>query len=776
MATKVTGSVSTNPSKYEFYILWEEDNIDTLNNTSDVTVSVYCRDKSDYHSNTSVATMQVKIDTQTHSKQTGLTVNLDSNIARQVGSSRTTTVTHNADGTKSIQIKVGEAVAASSGALGSGGGFGPTSGTLTTTIVLTNIPREATIVGTPDFVIGASIPITILNPATAYVRAKTYVNGTLIKTQDLGQVTSSTLTFNSGEITAMYDEVPDALSIGAVIQLESFSDSGYTTQIGVDKDKAVTASINQTTNKPTFTTYTIGNKDKTVVVQDKYSNTLISSSTNTLVGSNDQRLISGVSDVRAVITSGNKMVALNSATPSRYRLTGGAKVAEQNYSPSSTVNIDITEVITKDFSVAAIDSRGLLTTVLSSLSNLADWSPVTLGGIILTRSALPSTNVSLDFTGTFWKHYFGGGANGVNNAVVMHYRYKETTDAWAAQTWIRITPTDDGSGNLSYALPLKSADNEGGSNVAFDNAKSYNIEVRIYDKLSQKIVEATLSKGIPHFFEHKNGVAVNGFYDDGLNPGLQVNGEFYRDGVSLTDLLSTIAGYNSSGWTPVTDSWAYASVDGSIGVITIPSNGTTKYSVGMRIKLTQTTVKYFIVVAVTATTLTVYGGTDYTLANAAISAISFSCHKSPLGFPMSPAKWTVTYSDTTQRTPAASTTISQVTNAQIDAPIGLWEVVVSQAVKCQRPGGTGISFKNGLSDATNTFYDNEFILHVDGNWTSGTGSISLSGVHRFSKLLALTVKDTLYWNHVVSTVSNSPTITYSNDLSTFKIELICAYL
>lgn len=84
-----------------------------------------------------------------------------------------------------------------------------------------------------------------------------------------------------------------------------------------------------------------------------------------------------------------------------------------------------------------------------------------------------------------------------------------------------------------------------------------------------------------------------------------------------------------SGWREVTDSWAYASAT----TITVPTDATTKYSVGDKIRLTQTTVKYFYIVAVAATTLTITGGTDYTLANAAISDISYSKASSPLGFP-----------------------------------------------------------------------------------------------------------------------------------------------
>lgn len=86
---------------------------------------------------------------------------------------------------------------------------------------------------------------------------------------------------------------------------------------------------------------------------------------------------------------------------------------------------------------------------------------------------------------------------------------------------------------------------------------------------------------------------------------------------------------SDSGWREVTDAWSYDSPT----TITVPSDATTKYSIGDKIKLTQTTVKYFYVVGVASTTLTITGGTDYTLVNAAISDVSYSKVATPLDFP-----------------------------------------------------------------------------------------------------------------------------------------------
>ena len=87
--------------------------------------------------------------------------------------------------------------------------------------------------------------------------------------------------------------------------------------------------------------------------------------------------------------------------------------------------------------------------------------------------------------------------------------------------------------------------------------------------------------------------------------------------------------YDNGGWIGAVGAWTYASAT----TITVPSGAATYYAVGDKIKLTQTTVKYFYIIAVADTLLTITGGTSYTLANAAITLPYFSHAASPVGFP-----------------------------------------------------------------------------------------------------------------------------------------------
>lgn len=93
------------------------------------------------------------------------------------------------------------------------------------------------------------------------------------------------------------------------------------------------------------------------------------------------------------------------------------------------------------------------------------------------------------------------------------------------------------------------------------------------------------------------------------------------------------------GWIDDTaETWTYASGSGGgTATFTVTGDVTAKYPVGTRIKLTQTTIKYFVVIAVAVaggtTTVTITAGSDYTLANAAISVNFHSYAASPQGYP-----------------------------------------------------------------------------------------------------------------------------------------------
>jgi len=107
--------------------------------------------------------------------------------------------------------------------------------------------------------------------------------------------------------------------------------------------------------------------------------------------------------------------------------------------------------------------------------------------------------------------------------------------------------------------------------------------------------------------------------DTGTTPeDRAITGLELRQGLGMAD-----------GWVSVSSTWTYLSATS----VTVPAGALLIYSIGDKIKFTQTTVKYFYVVGVADTVLTLTGGTDYAVVNAAISAVGYSKAGAPVGFP-----------------------------------------------------------------------------------------------------------------------------------------------
>src|SRR3990167_936865 len=108
----------------------------------------------------------------------------------------------------------------------------------------------------------------------------------------------------------------------------------------------------------------------------------------------------------------------------------------------------------------------------------------------------------------------------------------------------------------------------------------------------------------------------------------QITGKTYWYQDPVID-IATLYTFNRDGWTPAQETWTYLSAT----TITTASDLSSVLYVGDRIKITQTTAKYFVVTGITSSVITVTGGSNYSVANAAITTPYFSHAASPAGFP-----------------------------------------------------------------------------------------------------------------------------------------------
>lgn len=229
---------------------------------------------------------------------------------------------------------------------------------------------------------------------------------------------------------------------------------------------------------------------------------------------------------------------------------------------------------------------------------------------------------------------------------------------------------------------------------------------------------------------------------------------------------------NNDGWTNNNETWAYASAT----TITVPTDATTKYSPGMRIRIYQSGYKYFIITKVAATVLTVYGGTDYTVANAAITTGHYSSQKAPLGFPLDPAKWTIETTDTTERAQATpvQNTWYNLGSLSIAIPIGAWNVEYATQLGTGDSAGVVGSAAVSLSTSSSSETDNTMTAVRYAVFGTAASDFYVDLTRRRSIILT---SDTTYYLVERTTTSGVDTLRINTSGgSNTVIRAVCAYL
>lgn len=171
---------------------------------------------------------------------------------------------------------------------------------------------------------------------------------------------------------------------------------------------------------------------------------------------------------------------------------------------------------------------------------------------------------------------------------------------------------------------------------------------------------------------------------------------------------------NWDGWITPDETWTYASAS----TFTVAGDQTAKYTAGTRLKFTQTTVKYAVVIssAYTSSTLvTIAVNTDYTIANAAITDNYYSYAANPQGYPNS-------FAYTTTVTCPSGTAPTYTTNTGRFSIVG--NRVSGSTVLSNSSGGTAGASANPIIVTTPTTVANS----STGQYTIGHGkSYELGG-------------------------------------------------
>lgn len=479
---RINGSVSQRSDSYSFYIDWSESKASNYIETNQTTVSatayIYCSNHTAYASG--LAQKLIIDGTEFTATKT---VNLSSGVTVALVSG-SKTITHNADGKKSITISA-------NCDLPYGSGWGPNGGSASGIAELTSIPRQANISSAPNFNDEENPTITYSNPAGNAVDSLQACISLTGSEDDIVyrniSKTGSSYTFNL--TTAERNVLRNATS-GNSRKVKFFVRTGIS---GTTYYSSIERTLSIVNANPTFSNFTY--KDV--------------GSVSTQLTGNNQIVISNYNEIKITIPAGNKAVAKKGATMSKYRVVCGNKSAEASYSSSSDINLTLSYVTNRTFTVYAIDSRGNSTAVTKSVAEWRNYSDIAIKTGTAERTGGVGKETKLIFEGTFWKTEeqldFGAVANEIT---LCQYRYKKSNESNYSEP-VSITPIISND-KFSFSSIIKGdLDTEG-----FNISNSFNIEITVKDKIKTSVYNVLLGTGIPAIAIHKNGVAFGAPYNE----------------------------------------------------------------------------------------------------------------------------------------------------------------------------------------------------------------------------------------------------------------------
>lgn len=177
------------------------------------------------------------------------------------------------------------------------------------------------------------------------------------------------------------------------------------------------------------------------------------------------------------------------------------------------------------------------------------------------------------------------------------------------------------------------------------------------------------------------------------------------------------------------------------------------------------------------TSLTIYGGTDHTLANSTITNFHASSAKVPFGFDPNPDKWSVLYQDNLDQTLNSPTSLvwTNLGSAQLTVPIGSWRLsyslVLGFLITTAAVGTYGA--RSTLSTLSNTELDT--VLSRGASTTLPIGSNSIANSLSSEKLVTLKNKTTYYLLSVARQTGFTSIINYGTITPTI-IKAVSSYI
>ena len=230
------------------------------------------------------------------------------------------------------------------------------------------------------------------------------------------------------------------------------------------------------------------------------------------------------------------------------------------------------------------------------------------------------------------------------------------------------------------------------------------------DVITEAKLDAMVANDQAYDSHSAQGILLN---NEKALAGKNASGTAY-DLMKLNSANEEVGGLYHSGWNIVDETWTYASAT----TINVPSGATGRFQKGDRLRLKQGAgYKYYYVVGVASTLLTVTGGTDYTVANAAITDIYFSREVNPIGFP-----------DTFAFTPVVTSASGTLTTVSAEGTIKIYktrvEVKIKYAISNNGTGATGLYLTIPVSPSPDYYHAVYGWNHTTGCGMAGRVSVA----------------------------------------------------
>lgn len=476
--------------KYSLLLDVSEKSYSIENNTSQVAWKVGIRSNTAYHNHYGLSeTYVVNINgTVVHNAVHTPTVNSGATVWVASG---TTTVSHNADGSKSISVSASFNNA-------DRGTYLPTTGSCSGSLNLTTIPRATTpSIDKPSLDCGSAIKISGTSASSNFSH-KVYVTWNGTKTQ-IGTISSGTTTpsFSYTIPTTWEKDLPNSTSGIATFTLETFSGS---TSVG---SKTVTATI----------------KVRSGVVPS--IGTVSISDTNSICAGIGQYVQSQSKLKFSIATSGDQGSTITSVS---------TKFNGQTYSGSTFTTQTIQNSGTLTYTITVTDSRGRTATKSGSI-NVVAYNPPSLTNVSAKRA---NSGYAVDeSSGTYALLHFKVGFTSLSNKNVTSFYIQYR--ASGASSWTKI---NSWANNYTLEQDYKAG------NLFTSTTTTYEIAFGVKDKFmsdySWQIVTVTPTYTLINF--GKDGKSLTFFGQDSNNANrLTVNGDLainsVKENTSSTKIL-----------------------------------------------------------------------------------------------------------------------------------------------------------------------------------------------------------------------------------------------